>query len=339
MYDSTPGSANLFADTVSFDIESPAECTGPMPGHHPTIVHDDLEDVNQSLQITLEQSTPALQVYRVFVTFNVPHVLQALTTTAIRLTPKLLSTIAPRQHWKRFIIQSVSNQAYKWADSSYGIVCPATPVLIDADYEGAHVVRLGNYAKGPIHLYGVLLRFEVFWNVTTFPAPNYDLTMFTQLAPHESQGVERIVKFTVGSPGANGIDLTLKDIFFGSKFIIEPKGILHVTLPFNDNRALHSFPNLIMLRSSVSRKGITLKISLDERARPLCTLMNNSPVKVKLGDRFLQLVLPRPYCFDITMDLLYRLCTPERLPYPLAVIRQSLRTEKEVSANVPIDTL
>jgi len=133
--------------------------------------------------------------------------------------------------------------------------------------------------------------------------PNYNLCLF-----HQPSEVEPLI-FTkepnyepaqILALRSSNIDDNGIDIVFKKTYNIHGVGTLCLKLPFSGLADMHNRPWTIMLRSSAARKGVIINTDWE---KGIVYIVNLTPNELDLGDRFLQILLPDPYCFEARLNM------------------------------------
>lgn len=157
--------------------------------------------------------------------------------------------------------------------------------LIDCDYANNKLSIYLTNTSNQVE-YCKLISFTFYSFKKFYIAPNYRFPMF--LYNHNEDKCEKINELKISTKYANGIDIQ-----FENEYIIQPKGtlILNFNWFFED---LKDYPFLFKMRSRYAKLGCFLSNYNNN-----LMITNYSHDKITLGSRFIQLVLPNPFSFNL----------------------------------------
>lgn len=214
-------------------------------------------------------------------------------------------------------------KTFSFSEAPINIVI-GSPCLIDSDYSydwiaylrnfGAHSYTLKQYSK---------IKLVFMLNFHSHIYPNYNLGVFFQYKESRFYGYDVLKNLHVGSFGANGIDLV-----FEGDYEIQGKGTLTLKLPFNEKTPLSLKNSIIIIpRSKFTRLGLGV-VQYGCFYNPL-TLVNNSIHPIFLGKRFIQMIIPSPFCFELNSEMLNTI-----LPGAPNSIQHSLNRKQKPQENI-----
>jgi len=162
--------------------------------------------------------------------------------------------------------------------------------LIDMDYEGVPCVTICNtntFNIKVLNLNFLIRRFiksENEQNIHTYP-------LFYIDEEDAESGIPYIIGFSASTKGANGLDVCMS-----KSYILMPLEILDVPCKFFFYNSTLDYQNLFLMRSKFARKG--LFCSFDTELKIL-RIVNPTENIVDVGNKFFQMVLPSPLCFEL----------------------------------------
>jgi hypothetical protein len=106
---------------------------------------------------------------------------------------------------------------------------------------------------------------------------------------------DKIKSLQISTKHANGID-----IIFDKSYKIKPKETIKLNLQFKPNENLANYSKLYVMRSRFSRMGLCVSLISDNNI----FLLNMSNKEILVGNKFIQIVLPNKYAFQLNENTL-----------------------------------